>query len=314
MTAYDQLTGLSGNPLERFSEKREDAALLAALKTSPQARGVALHEGAVVMADENEAFFARERLWTLGAALDEILLGRDDIGPVYALRLAEAPAGHDTRDLRALAATDALPRETLAILAQAKALAHYHAAHRFCARCGALTAPTLGGLRRDCAACGAQHFPRTDPVAIMNVTFGDFCLLGRQKHFPENMYSCLAGFIEPGETFEEAVRRETLEESGVAVGQVAYVASQPWPFPASLMLGGEAQALSDQLNVDFDELEDCRWFSRAETAAMLAGAQVNALAGDQVDALAGANAKSLFAPKPFAIAHSLLHAWLTRPA
>jgi len=143
--------------------------------------------------------------------------------------------------------------------------------NRFCGKCGAPTRSEIGGYRRVCEACSHTIFPRTDPVAIMLVIDieRDLCLLGRSPHFPEGMYSCLAGFLEPGETIEHTVRRETLEESGIRCGKVVYLASQPWPFPMSLMIGCYAQALSAEITVDRSELEDARWFSREECAAML---------------------------------------------
>jgi NAD+ diphosphatase len=193
-----------------------------------------------------------------------------------------------------LAAKKMLGRTDLAILAQAKSILHYHASHGFCARCGAATVAVDAGWRRDCPSCGARHFPRTDPVAIMLVVDGDQCLLGRARHFPEKMYSCLAGFIESGETLEEAVRREVMEESGIVVGAVSYKASQPWPFPASLMFGCRAQALSRDIHMDAEEMEDCRWFTRAEARAMTEERH-----GD-----------GFFAPAEIAIARSLLEQWL----
>ena len=129
----------------------------------------------------------------------------------------------------------------------------------------------MAGWQRDCPACGAHHFPRTDPVVIMLITHGNSVLLGRSPGWPEGMYSCLAGFVEPGETIEAAVRREVFEESGVRVGAVNYVASQPWPFPASLMFGCQGIALGTELNIDRDEIEDARWVPREELADAFAG-------------------------------------------
>jgi len=197
-------------------------------------------------------------------------------------------------DLRALATKKLLGRPALAVLAQAKSILHYHATHRFCARCGAATRSVAAGWRRDCPSCGARDFPRTDPVAIMLVVDGDNCLLGRARHFPDKMYSCLAGFVESGETLEEAVRREVMEEAGIVVGKVSYVASQPWPFPASLMFGCRARALSREITMDANELEDCRWFSRAEARAMIEER----------------HAEEFFAPAKIAIARALLEQWL----
>ena len=153
---------------------------------------------------------------------------------------------------------------------------------------------SAAGWRRDCDNCHAQHFPRTDPVVIMLVTEGDRCLLGRQARFGKGMYSALAGFLEPGETIEEAVRREVREEAGIQVGAVQYVASQPWPFPSSLMIGCMGTALSTHIILDRLELEDARWFTRSEAETMLAGTHPDGLG----------------APQPIAIAHHLLRYWV----
>src|SRR5262249_25272600 len=142
--------------------------------------------------------------------------------------------------------------------------------HRFCAQCGNETAPQDGGWRRACSKCGAEHFPRTDPVVIMLPLFGEECLIGRNKRFPEALYSAFAGFVEPGETLEEAVRRELQEEASLTVDAVRYHASQPWPFPSSLMLGCYAQAQSKNFKIDGHEIEDARWISKEEARARLA--------------------------------------------
>ena len=155
--------------------------------------------------------------------------------------------------------------------AAALSLAGWHARHRFCANCGQPTEPVRGGWSRHCPACSADHFPRVDPVVIMLAEHDGDLLLGRQPHYPPNRYSALAGFVEVGETLEAAVARELHEEAGIRVADVRYVASQPWPFPSSLMIGCTARALGRELTVDTTELEDARWFSRAEVAAALAG-------------------------------------------
>lgn len=157
------------------------------------------------------------------------------------------------------------------VAATAQALTSWHARHGYCANCGGATANAEAGWRRDCDACSAQHFPRTDPVVIMLVTHGNSVLVGRDANWPEGMYSLLAGFVEPGEPLEAAVRREVFEETGVKVGDVSYVASQPWPFPANLMLGCTARALSTKITLDLNELEDALWVSREEMARIQAG-------------------------------------------
>ncbi|MDB5541175.1 MAG: pyrophosphatase [Devosia sp.] len=156
-------------------------------------------------------------------------------------------------------------------VATGRALIGWHATHRFCANCGTASAIESAGWVRKCPQCGTQHFPRTDPVVIMAVTRDDRLLLGRSPSWPERMYSLLAGFVEPGETIEAAVRRETLEESAIKVGPVRYVAAQPWPFPMSLMFGCHGEALSEAITVDPVELSDARWVTRSEVLEILAG-------------------------------------------
>jgi NAD+ diphosphatase len=188
--------------------------------------------------------------------------------------------------------TDLTPREA-ELAATAKAVLHWHRSHGFCAACGAASEMTQGGWQRSCPACGAQHFPRTDPVVIMLVTHGNSVLLGRSPGWPEGMYSLLAGFVEPGEPVEAAVRREVFEETGVRCGAVSYLASQPWPFPASLMLGMRTEALSRDITIDPDEIEAARWVTREEL--------VSAFAGLHPEIKAARNG---------AIAHFILRNWL----
>jgi NAD+ diphosphatase len=172
-------------------------------------------------------------------------------------------------ELRGLLTT--LTAREAELAATARALMMWHATHGFCAKCGAASAPVQAGWQRSCPACNAQHFPRTDPVVIMLVTQANRLLLGRSPGWPAGMYSCLAGFIEPGETIEAAVRRETQEEAGIVVGAVRYLASQPWPFPASLMIGCQADAVTDQITLDPAELEDAIWVTREEMVTVMAG-------------------------------------------
>jgi len=181
----------------------------------------------------------------------------------------DLPADHAFVELRGLMLA-LTPREA-ELVATAKAVLQWHRSHRHCSACGVASAPINAGWQRVCPSCMAQHFPRTDPVVIMLVTRGNRALLGRSPGWPEGMYSCLAGFVEPGETPEAAVRREVAEESGIPLGAVRYVASQPWPFPASLMMGFRAEALGDDIILDPIELEDARWVTREEMVAVMAG-------------------------------------------
>jgi len=223
-----------------------------------------------------------------------LIEGKAHFAPVPA-QGAEGPAYAMPR---AWALMTQLAPPDLAIYGAARSLVDWHARHRFCARCGAPTRLAKGGWQRHCAACGADHFPRTDPVTIMLVEHEDKLLLGRQPRFPPKMYSALAGFVEPGETIEEAVVREIREEAGVAVRDVRYIASQPWPFPSQLMIGCTSVADDPTLAIDTTELEDARWFTRAELEAARAAGE--------------AGTELLYFPRPFAIAHHLICWWLDR--
>ena len=197
-------------------------------------------------------------------------------------------------DLRSIAVQELVEALHLPPIAEGKALLHWHARHRFCSNCGTPTNLSCGGWRRDCPACKVQHFPRTDPVVIMLPAAGDRCLLGRSYRFQGSMWSCLAGFVEPGEAIEDAVRRETMEEAGVVCGRVAYFAAQPWPFPTSLMIGCHAEALSHDIMIDRTELEDARWFDREEVAQMLLRT----------------HPQGLTTPPTVAIAYHIIRAWV----
>lgn len=194
-------------------------------------------------------------------------------------------------DLRELAA--AVPAGDMAIAAQARALTEWHKNHIFCARCGGATLPLEAGHKRFCAACELEHFPRTDPVVIMMITYGDKAFLGRQALWPQGFYSALAGFIEPGETIEEAVKRESYEEAKIDIVKSSYHSTQPWPYPYSLMIGCFAEAASEAFEVDGEELEAGQWFTRDTLKDILSGKE-----------------KEFFLPPPLAIAHRLIHAFV----
>ncbi|KAB2875119.1 MAG: NAD(+) diphosphatase [Bauldia sp.] len=297
------LTGFAGNRIDRRSESRDEDSVPSAL-ADPAAMLYLFRADQALLRSTNpaEPLFTFAEAARLGTTPERtILLGWTPAGPRLAAQLADETAIDEAAirlaDLRSLAVEGTVAPDHLGALAQARALCYWHARHGFCAVCGAPTAMRIGGYRRDCPACGAQHFPRTDPVVIMLAVDaengGDRCLMGRQARFAPGMYSCLAGFLEPGETIEDAVRRETREEAGITVGRVRYHASQPWPFPASLMIGCYAEATTTDIRRDETELEDCRWFSRDEVLAMAAGAHPHGLK----------------VPPPMALANSIIRAW-----
>jgi NAD+ diphosphatase len=290
----------AGNEIDRRSENRSDDSTETAL-ADPSARLMLLGDGRVQLkiADGRfDPFFDIAEASALAARMDQaILLGFSNRGPVLAapagLTAEELPVTIKAIDYRSVYIQGLLEPADLGALAQAAALLAWHASHGYCGRCGRPTEMRAGGCKRHCAACGAEHFPRTDPVAIMLTVAPERCLLGRSRHFAPGMYSALAGFIEPGETIEAAVRRETFEEAGIRLGRVVYHASQPWPFPHSLMIGCFGEALNEDVAADTNELEDCRWFTREEVHAMLAGI----------------HAEGLIVPPKGAIAHQLIRSW-----
>ena len=253
--------------LDRRSDLRDDAATIDTLLARDDARFlVVVGDRPLIAAGAAAptAFHRRDAAEALGALFDRaVFLGLAETGaPRFALRSRIDEAGFATAggieaaDLRTLAIAGTLPPEEYGALAQGRAALFWHATHRFCARCGAESRMVSAGWKRLCPSCGAEHFPRTDPVVIMLVVDADRCLLGRAPRFAPGMWSCLAGFMEPGETVEAAVRRETLEEAGITVGRVRYYASEPWPFPASLMIGVHGEALDGEIRRDPAELED----------------------------------------------------------
>jgi NAD+ diphosphatase len=294
----------SGNPLDRASQRRREPAWISARLDDPATRFLPLWK--------LHALVKRRSTPAIAWARGEVRASMDpDVGPVLlGLREGIAHFAVDVSPLaepeqalgvsgvakfeepRAIAAL--LPAGEGGILAQARSLVDWHARHRFCSTCGERTHSGDGGYLRACPGCSAQHFPRTDPVVIMLVQRGDACLLGRQAAWPPRMYSALAGFVEPGETLEEAVRREVLEEAGIEVAAVRYHSSQPWPFPASLMIGCLAEAASDAIRIDPGELAEARWFSRGEVQKALA---------------AQTGTSDLLVPPPMAIAHHLIRAF-----
>jgi NAD+ diphosphatase len=298
-----------GNPLNRASEKRPDAQWVAAKRNDPSSFILPMWKlqpfiiGPEKTRTPLEAGFLRPGLAESLMAPDApvILLGLDGDTAYFAIDISDArdPAnegplaglGH-FRDLRAAAMSGLVDRD-IAILGQAKAMIDWHQRHGFCPRCGHATQLADAGYKRVCPNCNAEHFPRTDPVVIMLATNGDACLVGRGKQFPPGFFSALAGFVEPGETIEEAVAREIHEEAGVRVKNVTYMTSQPWPFPSSLMMGCFAQAEDRTLTIDHNELADAFWLDKAKLRAMLGGESVDGLRF----------------PPPVAIAHHLLKRW-----
>ena len=284
--------GPGGATLDRASSLREDPAKVAALWQADSARVVPVWRGKPLfrLGDHGPGlgWLTRDAAILAEGSEAPILLGLADGEGRFALDVSawedpnadteamrqfldtsrnthpSLPADHKFIDLRSimaeLGATDAADAAT------AKGCLEWHRTHRFCARCGQPSEIDQAGWRRKCPSCGGMHFPRTDPVVIMLILHGDRALIGRQEVWPEGMYSLLAGFMEPGETIEGAVRRETLEESGVPVGRVRYAACQPWPFPASLMIACVGEALSDALDPDFNEIEEVLWVTRDDMA------------------------------------------------
>jgi NAD+ diphosphatase len=293
-----------GNTLDRVGERRDDAEWIAKLLGEPDTRILPLRDlkpftrgTADAALDWQPVTPWRDQIDT-GASL--IFLGLADGRAHFAIDAAGASVapGVDTElvDVRALAPS--IAQGEAAILAEARSLLDWHARHRFCAQCGSPTQMAAAGWKRRCPACRAEHFPRTDPVVIMLAIRGERALLGRNRRRPGARFSCLAGFVEPGETPEEAVRREVREEAGVRCGRVHYLAAQPWPFPSSLMLGFLTEALTEEITVDPEEIAEARWFSRDEIREMVARA-----------ATGPDDPSKVSLPAPIAIAHHICRRW-----
>ena len=300
----------SGGRLDRLSEVRAETCVADAW-ADPKTAMIGFARGRVLIAFDDgrarEVFNATE-LEPFGPKVDKaILLGFEGDRSWLAIPLSinpdeddfELPAPFKAIDYRSLAIQGLLEHSSIGNVAYGGALLAWHAMNRFCAKCGSPSEMYAGGAKRKCQSCEKEHFPRTDPVVIMLTVKGDKCLLGRSHHFPPGMYSALAGFVEAGETMESAVRRETFEESGVRVGKVTYHATQPWPFPHTLMIGCYGEALDTKIIKDEGELDDCRWFSREEVREILAGEGPTNEDGSP----------KYFMPPPMAIANRLVTDW-----
>ena len=317
MKHSEQVT-FGGSALDRAGEIRASVKAVAAARSDQNARAILFWRGKPLITPERPAGLVRlvmDHPVLQTATADPILLGRENGAARFAFDISDwVPDDLDEAALgsfldaseqhhpllpddmafaevrRIMTWLDARDAE---LAATGKAILGWHETHQYCARCGQRTHITQGGWQRTCPACNGAHFPRTDPVVIMLITYGNSVLMGRSPGWPEGMYSLLAGFVEPGETLEAAVRREVFEEAGVQVGPVNYLASQPWPFPASLMFGCAGEAISREINIDPVEIEDAMWVSREE----------------MMQAFAGEHPKILPARKG-AIAHFLLENWL----
>lgn len=322
MKNAEQVT-FGGSGLDRAAHLRGDAEKLARAMCDPEALCLLVWRGKILVQGE-----ALDRLGLIpmehtlvrngpgGGVEAPIFLGLSDSGaPIFAADISnwsaegldlsglgefvdkseqqhpELPDGYVFAELRRIMTR--LSTRDAELAATAKAIIGWHETHRFCARCGEPSAMSQAGWQRGCLSCGGQHFPRTDPVVIMLITHGDSVLMGRSPGWPEKMFSLLAGFVEPGETLEAAVRREVMEEAGVPVGAVSYLSSQPWPFPASLMFGCSGEALSRDIQIDPVEIEEAMWVSKTE--------MMQAFAGEH---------PGLLPARKGAIAHFLLQNWL----
>jgi NAD+ diphosphatase len=317
MKNAEQVT-FGGSGLDRAGEVRSNPQVIQLMKRAADTRAIVLWRGKPLIHKARPAGLVRLPLdhpIFADVAGELILLGREEGAALFAYDLSAwepneldaaalggfldpseqhhpaLPEGQVFAELRRVM-TWLNPRDA-ELAASGRAIFSWHEGHGFCAKCGAASEISHAGWQRNCPACHASHFPRTDPVVIMLITHGDSVLMGRSPGWPQGMYSLLAGFVEPGETLEAAVRREVFEESGVKVGEVGYLSSQPWPFPASLMFGCSGKALSEKINIDPVEIEDAMWVTRDE--------MMQAFAGDHPNILPA---------RKGAIAHFLLENWL----
>ena len=298
------LNTFAGNPLDRASDRRGDAAWLAEQLASSESLGIALWNGKPFVEKTKDgahqiAYLPAKMVEELAGGSERLLfMGLWKETAVFALDiegttdpgLGPLQGLGEFKDLRQVAMQ--LPATDAAILATAKSMFEWRRRHQHCAVCGQPSVAKEGGWKRQCPSCEAEHFPRTDPVVIMLAYHGERCMLGRQEIWPAGMFSALAGFLEPGESIEEACARELAEEAGLRTRQVRYHSTQPWPYPSSLMIGLIAEVEDDEGTPDQTELSEVRWFTREEAKQLLKG-----------------EIEGVFAPPPLAIAHQLIKAW-----
>jgi NAD+ diphosphatase len=299
MNAIDTQPVFTLNPLDRMDHLRGD---ILANRDPATDKYLLLSKGSVLLGntiDNNkpkDCFISPDELpeKLLSESLCVFLGGKEDHHYFTLDVTPEQAEQYEAIPLRTFVMEQMLPDDQLGILAEANSLLSWHHSYGFCARCGVKSKPAHGGWRRDCPSCEAEHFPRTDPVVIMLVTYGDKCLLGRGPNFAERRFSCLAGFMEPGETIAQAALRELWEEAGVKGKNVRYLFDQPWPFPSNLMIGVHIEAQDTDLTIDYNELEEVMWVSKADVQAVAAGD----------------DDKAFLLPPSVAIARNLLDHWL----
>ncbi len=270
----------TNTPLDRAAEKRKNHAWLRERLDDPSTIVIAMHDGKPIVRDG--------ALGRIDAKDAPLFLGINEHD--VAVFATETESDEGAEDFRAVILT--LPEHDAALAATARSLFEWHRRHSFCSVCGRASEMAAAGWQRVCPSCHAEHFPRVDPVVIMLPLFNSRCLLGRQFAWPKGRMSALAGFLEPGETIEEACAREVLEEAGLVTTRITYFGSQPWPFPSSLMIGLFAEVANDQAVADGTELEEVRWLTRAEARAVLDGIHPDVLA-----------------PSTLGISRHLIHAW-----
>ena len=304
-TNNSDLIPLGSRPIDRAGHHRSDPAWLAEAFARDDALVLILQGGLPLTSGDGGLVWLGPEAAKLAPKAEPLFLGLDKAGaPVFAL---EMPGDFDVNtsliagtgefgDLRM--SLQRMPEMDANLASTARSLFEWHRSHRFCAKCGAESERAEAGWKRICPSCKAEHFPRTDPVAIMLATYGDKCLVGRQSMWPKGMWSCLAGFIEPGETLEQGAARELHEEAGIRCdpGKAEYLFCQPWPFPSSLMIGLILPAENDDITVDKSELESARWITRAEAREVIAGTH-----------------PEISAPMRFAVAHHIMKEWAERP-
>ncbi|MGL4635009.1 MAG: NAD(+) diphosphatase [Beijerinckiaceae bacterium] len=307
MTLFDGVSetavadlGFATATLDRAGWRRENAGWQQEALEDPQTRFVLICNDTPVLnfdAGKLDALFTKAGAEAVSDSKQYLFLGMERDTPHFGVHIDplmfdELKARTDLKliDMRSIVMQGLFSNGTANAIGTAKAMFMWHKRHAFCSNCGQPSVSASAGWKRFCAACKSEHFPRTDPVVIMLAVDGDKCLMGRSPHFPEGRYSCLAGFMEPGETIEQATRREIIEETGIKTGRVRYITAQPWPFPSSLMIGCFAEATSSEITIDAAELADARWFTRDEIKLILKGE----------------HPKGITAPPNMAIAHHIM--------